>query len=359
MSFQLNRVLAIARKEIFHIMRDKFTLMMALVLPLILVGIFGTAIDFNLTEIPTAYLDLDKTQNSRALIKTFGSSNFFQMKQVDSPNKGIGLIQSEKARALVIIPPGAAPGGEVQILLDAADNSAAGSILSYVGDIQSRISGIDGPIKLKTRYLFNPELSSKWFIVPGLVVVIMALLSILLTALTVAREWESGSMEILLSTPVKPIEVIIGKLFPYGVLCIIAIGLVYLMARIVFEIPFEGSHIVFLAGTLIFLITYLAQGLLISVVTRKQMIAMQISMVSGFLPSQLLSGFIFPIESMPDFFQYFTMILPARWFMVIARDSFLQGSSFWDLKEEFSALIVIMIIFIFISVKRFKKDLEP
>jgi ABC-2 type transport system permease protein len=187
----------------------------------------------------------------------------------------------------------------------------------------------------------------------------MSILSILLTALTVAREWENGSMELLLSTPVRPIEIIVGKLAPYGVLGITAVTFVYVVARTVFGVPFAGNLAVFGLGCLLFLVSYLAQGLLISVVTRKQVIAMQFSMMSGMLPSNLLSGFIFPIESMPLFFQYFTMLLPARWFMRIARDTFLKGSSLLDLAGSFLALSLFCALMILMATRRFKRDLEP
>jgi ABC-2 type transport system permease protein len=202
-------------------------------------------------------------------------------------------------------------------------------------------------------------LNSRWFVIPGLTVVVMSILSILLTALTVAREWENGSMELLLSTPVQPLEIIVGKLAPYGILGIIAVVFVYVIARTVFGIPFVGNVWVFGFGCLLFIITYLAQGLLISVITRKQTIAMQLSMMSGMLPSNLLSGFIFPVESMPKFFQYFTMILPARWFMRIARDTFLKGSSLIELSGPFLALIFFCALMIYLAARRFKRDLEP
>jgi len=166
-------------------------------------------------------------------------------------------------------------------------------------------------------------------------------------------------MELLLSTPVEPLEIIIGKVAPYGVLGVISVAFIYLVARIVFGIPFVGSLAVFGLGCLLFLITYLAMGILISVVTRKQVIAMQAAMVAGMLPTQLLSGFIFPIESMPVFFQYLTTILPARWFMRIARDTFLKGSSLLELSGAFLALSVICALMIVMSTRRFKRDLEP
>ncbi len=372
---KFSRFWAIAKKEVAHVSRDPFTVALASILPVTVVLIFGYAIEFNLDRIPTAYLDSDKSQSSRAFSETFGSSNYFTLFPVDSPDEGLRAIESERARTLIIIPPQfekdllSGRGADVQVLIDGADSTVVGSVTGYLADVQARATNRIfnlSPGKqprtgahLRTRFLFNPELSSRWFVVPGLVVVVMSILSILLTALTVAREWESGSMELLLSTPVEPSEVILGKLAPYGVLCLAAVGLVYILARTLFAVPFVGNHFVFLLGCTLFLITYLAQGLLISVITRKQTIAMQFALLSGLLPSQLLSGFIFPIENMPTFFRGLTMILPARWFMTICRDSFLQGSSLWDLRIPFLALILIATAFISISVRKFKKDLEP
>jgi ABC-2 type transport system permease protein len=186
----------------------------------------------------------------------------------------------------------------------------------------------------------------------------MAMLSILLTALTIAREWENGSMELLLSTPVRPLEIILGKLAPYGFLGALAVVFVYVIARVAFGVPFAGHLIVFGTGSLIFLVTYLAQGLLISVVARNQMIAMQMSQMTGMLPSQMLSGFVFPIASMPLAVQYFTMIFPARWYMEISRGTFLMGSSFLDLARPFAALALSCVVMIWLAVRRFKRDLE-
>jgi len=188
---------------------------------------------------------------------------------------------------------------------------------------------------------------------------VLAVIAILLTALTIAREWEYGSMELLLSTPVKPTEIIIGKIIPYTVLGFLALILIYLTARIGFNVPFRGSHLVFLIGFFLFLSSYLAWGILISIVTRKQQLAMMVSIVTGLLPSLLLSGFVFPIESMPVFFQYFTMIFPARWFMTISRGVILKGAGIYELAIPFAALVVLNTVLVVFAVKKFKKDLEP
>lgn len=371
MSFRMQRAGAIAQKEVYHVLRDPFTLVLSLGLPLFMVFVFGFAIEFNVKNIHLAVHDASQSQTSRRLIETFGSSGYFIIDPVSSPAEAMTGIMSNRDRAALIIPGSFQQDlfsdrqGNAQILLDGSDNSTVASILSYVASIQNisavRLGNYVPPnhYLLKTRFLFNPELNSRWFVIPGLVVVVMAILSVLLTALTVAREWENGSMELLLSTPVEPLEIIVGKVAPYAVLGLSAVAFVYIVSRTVFAIPFKGSLLVLSLGCILFLVTYLAQGILISVLTRSQQVAMQIAIMSGLLPAQLLSGFIFPIESMPIFFQYFTMILPARWFMTIARQSYLRGSTFGELGIPFLALSILCTIMIVLAAKKFKKDLEP
>ena len=207
-SFVWSRAIAIAKKEVFHIMRDPFTLALALVMPIFMVVIYGIAIDFNVKNIHLAVSDSDQTQSSRRLIDTFGSSHYFITFPAGSPIDTLKDLEAESARASLIIPPNfekdlfAGRDARVQILVDGADNSAVASINGYVGAIQTlsakRLADFDppSPYELRTRFLFNPELNSRWFVIPGLTVVVMAILSILLTALTVAREWENGSMEL-------------------------------------------------------------------------------------------------------------------------------------------------------------------
>ncbi len=368
--FSWPRAAAVARKEFFHILRDPYTLALALGMPVFMVLVYGLAIDFNVKNIRLAISDQDQTRSSRQLLDTFASSHYFELNPVASPLLAQDAVVQETSRAAMIIPPHfekdlvAGKGAVIQVLLDGADNSVVGPVAGYVGAMGERASQrlLDGatppPYQLRTRFLFNPELNSRWFIVPGLTVVVMAILSILLTSLTVAREWENGSMELLLSTPVRPSEIIIGKLAPYGVLCILAVLLVFVLARLVFHVPFVGHYLVFGVGAALFLVTYLSQGLLISVLTRNQQMSVQFSMLTGFMPSQLLSGFIFPIASMPLFFHYFTMIFPARWFMQISRDSFLKGSSVLSLAPSFGALFLAAFLIIRQATRKFRGDLE-
>ncbi len=299
--FNLKRALSIAKKENFHILRDPFTLTMATILPVLLVLIFGLAIEFNVDDIGLTVHDSDRTSSSRKLTEVFSSSQYFKI----NPTRGSTLdaildLDSERSKASLIIEPEfehnlhSEGRAKAQVILDGADNSTAGVILGYLGGIQQaasfKLTGkkYKSPIELKSRYLFNPELSSPWFVVPGLAVVVIAILSILLTALTVAREWENGSMELLLSTPVQPLEIIIGKLIPYTVIGLAGVLLVVLVAIFGFSIPFAGNMFLFGIGSLVFLIACLAQGMLISVLIRTQQLSMQLSLTIWLLFSLIL-----------------------------------------------------------------------
>lgn len=370
-NFSLRRALSIAKKEKFHILRDPFTLTMAVILPVLLILIFGLAIEFNVKDIKLVVHDTDRTMSSRKLAEVFSSSQYFEIsKNQSSAKNAIRKLDSEKAKAVLIIEPEfersliSDGNTRAQFFLDAADNSTAGVILGYLGGIQQaanlKLTGQESQLlQLKTRYLFNPELKSSWFIVPGLAVVIISILSILLTALTVAREWENGSMELLLTTPIRPLEIIIGKLIPYIVIGFAAVLLVVIVAVLGFKIPFRGNIFLFALGSLIFLMACLAQGMLISVLIRTQQLSMQIGMMSGLLPSLLLSGFIFPLESMPDLFQKLTIVLPPKWFMIISRGIFLKGTTLADLNIPFLILFILCTVLILAATRSFKKDLEP
>lgn len=365
------RALAIARKEVRHVLRDPFTLALALGLPLILVTFFGFAIDFEVRDIGLVVHDRDHSRQSRQLAEVFSSSGYFRLIRPDDPGRLLRQLDSQQASAVLVMEPRFGRDAEsgrsaaAQFMLDGADNARASAILGYLPGITSaagrRILTEPGPEPppLRTRFLYNHELNSRWFVIPGLIVIVLGLLAILLTALTVAREWENGSMELLLATPVRPLEIITGKLLPYAGLCLLGGIFVYLAARIGFAVPFSGSHLLFVAASVMFVLACLAWGLLISVATRQQQLAMQFALVSGLLPSLLLSGFVFPIESMPAFFRYFTAILPQRWFMSIARGVFLKGADACELARPLLALLAIDCVLMIAAVKRFKMDLEP
>ncbi|HTA75748.1 MAG TPA: ABC transporter permease, partial [bacterium] len=284
-SFQIGRAISIARKEVRHIVRDPFTLGLAIGLPLLMVLFFGYAMDFNVHDIDLTVYDQDHSRASRQLAETFQSSSYFNIHYRDLESQLAATLDSQKARGVLYIGPHFGRDMEregtatAQVLIDGSDNSTAGVIGGYLSGVQmAAIQKITGhkppdPAEVDTRYLFNGELDSRWFTVPGLSVVVLAILGIMLTALTVAREWENGSMEMLLSTPVSPVEIIIGKLFPYLVMGFIAQTIIYLAARLLFGVPFAGSHLLLILGTLLFLAASMAQGLIISVTTRHQIAA--------------------------------------------------------------------------------------
>ena len=370
--FSYRRTKAIFAKEFKHIFRDPFTLMMALLLPLLIVLILGNAIEYNVKSIDLAYWDHDKTQASRKLIETFGSSDYFRPYDVASPKEGLSDLTAERAKMVLIIPPDfekeimAGRTGTVQIMLDGADNSSISAIMTYLSTINvNAIYKIrDVPVSketvlaIKTRHLFNPELNSRWFAVPGISAVIIALVAIMLTALTVCKEWEQGSMEMLLSTPVSKLEIMIGKLLPYAVLSFCGFWIVFLAARIIFSVPFQGSYLILISATLLFILGYLAMGLYISVISHEQQIAVQYASFVGLLPTALLSGFIFPVEYMPKIFQWVSAVFPARFYVELTRDQFLKGSTFEDLSYVFIAMSAQTIILMTACVIGFKRTLE-
>lgn len=369
--FIVGRCLSIAKKEVRHIVRDKLTLAMALVMPLGMVLFFGMVFDFDVRDIDIMVVDRDQTQLSRQFIDVFRASGYFNVELNPSLSMPLVPLEADQVKAVLIIEPGFAKKirrgvtTSVQVVIDGADNQTGSVISGYLAGVQraaieklsEQPSGFAN--LLKTRFLFNTDLNTRWFIIPGLTVVVLAILSVLLTALTVAREWENGSMEMLLATPVRPLEIIIGKLLPYMALGLGGVALVYGAARLAFGVPFKGSHGLLLMACLMFLATTLSQGVLISVITRQQQLAMQMANLTGMLPSLLLSGFIFPIESMPRAFQVLTSILPARWFMEICRGLFLKGSVFGDLMKPFVMLFILQLVMLAMATKRFKRDLEP
>ncbi|MBD5391623.1 ABC transporter permease [bacterium] len=369
--FSLRRAIAIFSKEFKHILRDPFTLLMALALPLAIVLILGNSIEFNVRSINLAYHDADCTASSRRLVDTFGASDYFRPYALGHPDDAFADIVDERARAALIIPPGferdvfRGDNAAVQILLDGTDNSSVMAITGYLATIgamaQHKITdapAVAGPVSVRARYMFNPELNSRWFSVPGLAAVIIALVAIMLTALTVCREWERGSMEMLLSTPATSLEIILGKVFPYAILSAAGFILVFLVARMVFGVPFVGNYFILGLATILFIMGYLAIGLLISVSTHKQEVAIQFACIIGLLPTLMLSGFIFPVEYMNRGYRIVSSVFPARFYMEITRDQFLKASSIIDLWPAFVFIVVQVLALMLICVWRFKRTLD-
>ncbi len=371
--FSWRRARAILSKEFKHILRDPFTLMMALMLPLLIVLILGSSIEFNIKHIDLAYVDNDKTMASRKLIETFGSSNYFKPYDVANADVGFDDVVAGRARAVLVVPPNfekdtlSGDGGNIQIMVDGTESSSISSVSNYLVAINQdayfkiqdmpKNFAVKNP-EYKIRYLFNPELNSRWFAVPGLSAVIIALVAIMLTTLTICREWERGSMEMLLSTPATRLDIIVGKITPYAILSFIGFLLVFVVARLVFKVPFIGSYWQLIFGTWLFVLGYLAIGLMISVSTKKQDVAVQYAAIVGLLPTVILSGFVFPIEYMSRGYRIASSVFPARFYMDITRDQFLKGSAFVDIWWLYAILALQAVIVFGVSVFRFKRSLE-
>jgi len=365
-------VYAIAMKEYKHILRDPFTLAVTLALPMIFVLFFGFIIDLDYKHIPLNFQDNDKSKFSRMFLREFSSSGYFNLKPFQGSLFTDNLVESGNSGGMLIINHNFEKNikegkqAQAQLLMDGSDNARAAIMLAYSQGIAlaasqnfAKLSGGEGNFAqpVRSRFLFNPELNSRWFIVPGLNTIIIGFLAIILTAVTVAKEWENGSMELLLSTPVSPAEIVVGKLLPYFVMTFFDVMLVFVMAVLVFRIPFEGSFMLYLIACWLYITGALALGLLISVATRAQQAAIQFAFALGLLPSFIFSGFIFPIENMPAFFRWLTVIFPQRWFLQISRSLFLSGGG--ALFIPFVCLSLFAVIMIFAAVKNFKTDVEP
>lgn len=376
------RVFSIASKEAKHIRRDPFTLSVALFLPLVFVGFFGFVIDLDYKHMPLLVRDNDQSSYSRRFLQEAAASGYFNLLPVHSPAEADAKALKNDTKALLIIDPDfgkniakadPARPAKAQLLVDGSDNAQAAILTTYMqgvtqaaqryflkqNPLTQQLAGQDASQRIRTRFLFNPELNSRWFIVPALSTIIIGFLAIILTALTVAKEWENGSMELLLSTPATPLQIVLGKLLPYFALTFFDVLLVFVLALMVFKIPFAGSFALYLAACALYITGALALGLLISVLTRQQQAAIQFGFAVGLLPSFIFSGFIFPIENMPAFFRGVTMLFPQRWFLSISRSLFLSDASFAALAAPFAGIVLFAGCMILLAVKNFKTDVEP
>lgn len=362
------RTRAIALKESKHIVRDVRSLVMAFVMPLLLILLFGYGVSFDLDGVPLAILDNSRTMESRNLVRAmFANGDFVDAARLHSSDEAVELFQGFHAAGALAIPHdyaatlGRAEVARLQFLIDGSDGSSAQAILGMglatVRAESARLSAVASPIEGRVSVLYNPALRSQVFLVPGLVGYVMALACVLLTALTVAREYERGNMEQLFATPVRSIEIVLGKLLPYLVIGHVQALLIIVVGLGVFDVPVLGSLPLLSVGVFLFLAGMLGQGLLISVVTRNQQIATMGAALSTLLPTLILSGFLFPISNMPVVLQAMTFLFPARYFMEILRGIFLKGVGFGVLWPEFIGLAVFAVVVLMLSRFKFKRSM--
>lgn len=334
------RLLAVARKEVIQLRRDTRSLALAFLLPLLLIILFGYAISWDVDDIKTAVLVQDRSARSRELLDAFWSSGYFTLvKRLERYDEIEALLDRGAVRVVLVVPPDFAQDldagrpAKLQALVDGSDANTATIALGYTRAIVqsfSRNVRLDGhvlgsPIQTRTRVWYNEELLSRNMIVPGLVAVIMMIIAAMLTSLTIAREWERGTMEQLVSTPVTRGEVVLGKLLPYVAIGLIDVVLVSVVGVLLFGVPFRGNPALLMALSLAFVIGAAGLGMFISAVARSQLLATQLAMVLTFLPAFLLSGFMYAIEVMPSTLRALTYLIPARYFLVVTRGIFLKG----------------------------------
>lgn len=362
------RLRAIAKKEILHIVRDPLSLALGFMMPALLLFIFGYAITLDVNNIRTVVCDRDRSSHSRELLSDLSASGYFRViASVDDYHAIDRFLEAGDALIAVVIPDDFSRSlemrkpAQLQVIVDGSDSNTATIALGYfaaLAEIQAqRLGGaaMKPLVELRHRVWFNPELKSRNFIIPGLIAVIMMVIAALLTSLTIAREWERGTMEQLIATPVSTPELILGKLIPYFMIGFLDMALTLVMAVVLFDVPFQGSLALLAVVCGIFLFGSLSFGIVISIITKSQLVASQISVVATYLPAFLLSGFMFSISNMTDFLQLLTRVVPARYFVKILKGLFLKGSVIGVLITDTMFLIAFGAIVFMIANIKFEK----
>jgi len=376
-----SRIFPLLKKETLHILRDPRSLYLALGLPIIMLILFGYAITFDVKNVPVGAVDLDRTVLSRDLLSRLEASQYFNLKFIKTSSSDVEIfLDKGEVRFVLVLPSGfsrdLSAGKEtgLQLLVDGSDNNSAQVALGYMsGLIQSfsvnilleivqrmgiTISLQLPPFQIEPRIWYNPELRSTNYIVPGLIAVLMMVISAMLTSLTVAREWEMGTMEQLIVTPIRPLEMIFGKLFPYYILGLIQTLLVILIGQVLFGVPFRGNLFFLFLVSSLFLICGLGIGLFISTVSKSQQLSFMMSIILTLLPAFLLSGFIFPVASMPRLIRIVANLVPAKYFLTVLRGVFLKGTGLAVHWQEVGALFIFSVIIVFACAKKYKLSLE-
>lgn len=376
MSF--TRLLAVAKKEIVQVLRDSRSLIIVLIMPVILVLLFGYGVNLDLKHLPIYVYDRDGSQQSQDLLKRFQASDYFEIRRVvnNYPDL-VRAIDDGHAKMGVVIDWDFSQRlhdgrpAQVQTLVDATDDNTANVLMGYAqGVVQGYSSNIQlnwlrdrgqitqpAPVSVETRTWYNEDLESSAFIIPGVLALVMSVIGAFLTSLTIAREWERGTMEQLISTPVTPLEIMLGKLVPYFVIGMMDVIVCALIALYWFHVPFRGSFLTLLVSSAMFLIVVLSMGFLISVIAKNQLAASQIALLATFLPAFLLSGFLYAIEQMPTVLQWITRILPARYYVSALKKIFLKGSPVTLLLADLVPLAIFTLLLALLATRSFHKKL--
>ncbi len=364
------RVAAVARKEAIHIFRDPRSLGMGLAMPLLLMILFGWALSLDVEEVPLGVLDPGRTPESRALVRTFDASGGFGLvRYLDGYADLSDAIDRREISSALVIDAGFADSvaggrsGRVQLILDGSDSRTARAAMMYARSITSSFvlpGGFPAEplVEVSTSNWYNPSRETRNAIIPGLSAVILMVVAAMLTSLTVAREWENGTMEQLAASPLRPGELILGKLLPYVALGMIDAAMTAGMATFAFGVPLRGSFLVLAAMMLLFIVGAQAMGLAISIAARNQLLASQIAIVTSFLPSFLLSGFVYDIDGMPAFIRLVSRLLPSRYLVSALKTVFLKGGSFSLVAMDAAALAAFTLLMLSVARRRLRLRLD-
>lgn len=372
------RVWAIARKETIHIIRDPRSLAMGIAIPMLLLLLFGYALTLDVDNVPLVVWDQSRSQESRELVSRFDGSRYFSIRgHVRSYQELERAIDSSEALAALVIPTdfaGQVESGRaatIQLIVDGSDSNTATIAMGYA-DVVARVYSqgvavqqieragglsLEQSVSLQPRVWFNADMESKNYIIPGLIAVIMMVIAALLTSLTIAREWERGTMEQLISTPIKVPELIFGKLLPYFAIGMLDVLLAVVMGEFLFQVPLRGSPALLFGMAAIFLAGALSLGMVVSIVTKSQLLASQLAMVLTFLPSFLLSGFMYAIGNMPKPIQLVTYLIPSRYFVTLLKGIYLKGVGLEILALEAGLLTAFGAVMMLVANAKFKKKL--
>ncbi len=374
----LRRIRAVARKEIIQILRDPRSLMVVLLMPLMQMALLGYGVNMDIKHVPICVFDREGSQQSEALLKAFQASQYFAIVETERDYAGVTrAIDAGRCKMAIVVPHdfsqnlAYANAASVQAILDATDDNTANIALGYaqavVGDYSGNVQlertqsmGLPQPVVpavAQYRVWYNEDLVSRNYIMPGVVALVMALVGAQLTSLTISREWERGTMEVLVSTPVTRMELMAGKILPYFFIGLVDAAFCLLIAVFWFEAPFRGAVSTLFLTTSLFLVVVLGLGYFISASIRSQVGASQIALVATLLPTTLLSGFAFPIEQMPTPIQWLTYLVPARYYFAILKSVFLKGSGLSDLIEPIALLALYAAVIGLLAARAFRKTL--
>ncbi len=372
----MKRFFAILKKEFRQIRRDPLSLGLLVFVPAMLLTLYGYALSFDVKHIRIAVLDEDHTQESRSLQDSLFQNPYFdRIATITSPLEGTELLNHGRVRAVLGIPRGYARSlarGEMvnlQVLVDASDANTAATTIGYFDALSDRINrkvrfaalshagvapALQGVI-LEPRIWFNPELSSAKFLVPGLIGLLLMLSAVVATSLSIVREKERATMEQIMVSPIRPEELILGKLIPYVLICLVTMSMVLLLGYFLFGVSIRGSFLLLGLTTFLFLFAALGMGVLISTVTRTQQMAFQVAVLSSMLPAIILSGFIFPIQNMPVVIQGLTYLIIPRYFVAAIRGVILKNASLLDIWPHLLGLLILGLLFNLLAAGRTRK----